>query len=359
MIKIIPLVVLSVLTSATIVVDASEWYGALYDDLDFFDWFLSGKLRGIVFALILEMFLAVMMAVRLPDLEGDHWWGRYHPGNWAMSFVAVFCFITILFGTWQGIIEGKEARFTITGSVQAQIDATREALDRNGIEQERFEKMEQPGNLALAGIEGRRLAAKLEELLARTEDTTDMGKVQLWFLAIAKFVMLSANMISLWLVGRVARGWREEKQSVAVLDDSPFPQDPEPSPATVRIEDEIDFSDMEMEWDVEVVADVASDRDGFGDHTPDNYVDMVIQPEWATREHRYWTKADFLDAFRDLKMTSREILEGTGLTEKQLTVIVYHTSKVLKLISKGFRVRRQHEEDGQTGPEEDGPDVVG
>ena len=53
-IRITPLILISVLTSVTIVVDASEWYGALYDELGFFDWLLTGKFRGLAFALIGE-----------------------------------------------------------------------------------------------------------------------------------------------------------------------------------------------------------------------------------------------------------------------------------------------------------------
>ena len=60
-----PLVVLSVVTSITIVMDASEWYGNLYQNLELFGWTFTGKFRGITFALILEVFLAVMMATRV------------------------------------------------------------------------------------------------------------------------------------------------------------------------------------------------------------------------------------------------------------------------------------------------------
>ena len=317
-----PLAVLSVVTSITIVVDASEWYGNLYKDLELFGWVFTGKFRGIAFALILEVFLAVMMATRLPNFQG-----RYHKGNLVLSLVAVVTVIVIGYGTWQGIVEGNESRFTVSASLQRRIDSTQAALVKT-VENKRVfgcrdqegvpipDCRQQRGNLAMSINDERRLTERLEGLEDQTGETSATGAFQFWFLAVAKFVMLAANMICLWLIGRVIRG-REAK-----------------------------YPDL---------------------GTPPR-VDAIDQPTQTSRmrfRFQFWTKDDFLYHFKQIKATSKDIMAATGLNDVQLSVIINYTSKVLRFI----RSRREHEitkggKDSDPkmagqGRDEDGPQAIG
>lgn len=301
---------LSVVTSITIVVDASEWYGNLYQDLELFGWVFTGKFRGIAFALILEVFLAVMMATRLPNIQG-----RYHKGNLVLILVAFFTVAVVGYGTWQGIVEGNESRFTVSESLQRRINSTQVSLGKVIENKKLFgcrdannapilDCVQQRGNLAKAVNEEQRLTERLEGLEDQTGETSVTGAFQFWFLAVAKFVMLAANMISLWLIGRVIRGRDVEY--------------PEP--------------------------DLGS---------PQAMIDTSEAPRMRFR-FQFWTKDDFLYHFKQIKVSSKEIMTATGLNDVQLSVIINYTSRVLRFINRSRREHNEITKGRNDSPEETG-----
>jgi hypothetical protein len=283
--------------------------------LEVFGWLFTGRARGIAFALILELFLAVMMATRLTTTQG-----RYHWGNAVLYFVAAVTVAVIGFGTWQGIIEGNETRFTVSESLQRRIVSAKEALGTAQQNKRLFgcrapddqpipDCRPQRGNLAKAVNEERRLTKRLEKLEDQTGETTATGAVQFWFLAVAKFTMLAANMVSLWLIGRLARGRKDEYSDLVDAPQDVLEESIEPEPGMVQL----------------------PPREAL--------MPPVVERPRLRPRFIFWTKEDFLYHFKMAKATSESIMAATGLNAAQLSVVINHTHKVLNFI----RSRREHE----------------
>lgn len=280
------LICLSVFTSLTVVVDASEWYGALYHDLLFFTVQLPKLVRGVVFALLLEGFLALLMATRLPERPVV---------TGTMRVMALVVFIVIGYGTYQGILEGNRDKLSTNPQLAKSIKDTKEAIARNEAQQRILSCTDskgdpvpdcnrQPTNYALALQEGNRLNKTLEEYQAKAEDSNPEGDLQRHFLLVAKFAMLAANAVSLWLIGLlVATGDVPSPHRGR----SEAPQTEKPTPPVKQLRQR-----------------------------------MVK-----------WTKRDFQNAMKRQGLEPKDVLEQTGLNSPQLSNIVNHTHKVIGLLT--------------------------
>ena len=240
---VIPILLLTTLTSGLIVLDASEWYSDLYRPVEIFGFTFGSQGRGIIFAAILEAFLAISMSVRVYDASGV----PHRTANRILVVLSVLLFSVVGFGTYQGILERNQERFSGDANTLRQIAEVNAALAENKRNTEYFRSKNQPANLSSAVSEGKKLSDRLAALNTRTNSDSGLVQEQLWFLRFAKFAMLSGNVFSLWLVGWVIRKKGTlaveegvEKKVSRPAEPSPLPPLPVTPPAPMDVWNEVD-----------------------------------------------------------------------------------------------------------------------